>query len=90
MVRSLEQTGMERAGQFSDFTLDLKARGEVSGRDGTDERRGTGVSEPWVYAEFFHKEERHQGTPSILFPGFPESTFSYFNHFLKIHKYFKI
>lgn len=57
---------MEGPGQFSDFTLDPKARGEVRGRDGVDERRDTGVSEPWVYAEFFHKEERHQGTPSIL------------------------
>lgn len=57
---------MEGPGQFSDFTLDPKARGEVSGRDGMDERRDTGVSEPWVYAEFSHKEEGHQGTPSIL------------------------
>lgn len=91
MVRSLEQTGMEGPGQFSDFTLDPKARGEVSGRDGTDERRDTGVSEPWVCAAIsFTRKSDIQAHPQFSFPGILESTWLYFIHFKKFCKYFKI
>lgn len=62
---------MEGPGQFSDFTLDPKARGEVSGRDGTDQRKDSGVSEPGVYDEFFHKEEQTSTPNSLCAAPFP-------------------